>query len=85
MSIIKDHIDEQNANYEWTPFSATMVAEGDFTMAGVDVPTEELVISAWQYLIDTDTIWSLQGSFQRMALNMIGEGICQPSPEWRNA
>ena len=89
MGIIEKHIqevnDEELTDYEMDSFRATMIAEGDFAMAGVDVPTEELVVSAWQYLIDTDTVWSLQGSFQRMAIHLIGEGICENHPDWRNA
>ena len=58
-----------------------MMAEGDFAMAGVDVPTEELMISAWQYLIDSGTVWQLQGSFVRMAVQLIEDRVCTPPPQ----
>ena len=38
--------------------------------------TEEQVIEAWQYLIDTGAVWQLQGSYGRMARDLIEEGIC---------
>lgn len=57
-------------------FKATMIAEGDFTMAGVDNPTEELVIRAYQFLIDNGTVWQLQGFFGRNAQSLIDNGYC---------
>ena len=81
MSIIKDHINQQNADRKWDTFSATMMAEGDFAMAGVDVPTKELMISAWQYLIDSGTVWQLQGVYGRTAVQLIEEGLCTPPPQ----
>jgi|ETNvirenome_6_85_1030632.scaffolds.fasta_scaffold12730_2 hypothetical protein len=57
-------------------FKATMIAEGDFTMAGVDNPTKELVIRAYQFLIDNGVVWSLQGNFGRNAHALIESGLC---------
>ena len=74
MGIIENHIEEQN-DFEMDSFRATMIAEGDFAMAGVDCPTEELVIRAWQYLIDTGLVWQLQGWFGRTANQLIEQGI----------
>lgn len=42
----------------------------------VDAESEEQVIEAWQYLIDTGLAWHLQGCFGRIARNLINEGIC---------
>lgn len=63
---------------EWTAFDATMVAEGNFELAGLSTEevTEDVVISAWQHLIDTGLAWSLQGSFGRTAHRLIEAGIC---------
>ena len=37
--------------------------------------TEEEVINAWQYLVDTGLAWKLQGFFGRTAKALIEEGI----------
>lgn len=52
-------------------FTAVGIAEGF-----VAAESEEQVIEAWQYLIDTGLAWHLQGCFGRTARNLIGEGIC---------
>jgi hypothetical protein len=59
-------------------FTATMLAEGCYDLAGYDADevTEELQVEAWQLLIDTGVVWQLQGSFGRMAAAMIEEGVC---------
>ena len=75
MGIIENHIEEQN-DFEMDTFKATMIAEGDFSMAGVDCPTEELIIEAFQYLINTGIIWSLQGSLGRTANRLTEDGYC---------
>ena len=75
MGIIKKYIQKEN-DFELDTFKATMIAEGDFTIAGVDCPTEELIIEAFQYLINTGVIWSLQGSLGRTANRLIEDGYC---------
>lgn len=51
--------------------TATMIAEG------VDeCDSEEVMIEAWQTLIDTGVVWSLQGWFGRTAKSLIEDGIC---------
>jgi len=52
-------------------YTATMICEGV-----EEVETEEEVIEAWQHLIDTGVCWKLQGSFGRMASQLIEQGIC---------
>lgn len=37
--------------------------------------TEEEVIEAWQYLVDTGLAWQLQGWFGRTAFDLIDAGI----------
>lgn len=57
-------------------FDATMIAEGQYELAGLapeDV-TEEVVLEAWQHLVDTGLAWSLQGFFGRTAAQLIEEG-----------
>lgn len=63
---------------EWNAFDATMVAEGNYELAGIadEDLTTELVLSAWQHLIDTGLAWSLQGAFGRTAARLIEEGHC---------
>lgn len=38
--------------------------------------TEEEQLEAWQYLIDTDWCWRLQGWYGRTARDLIEAGIC---------
>ena len=53
-----------------TPYKAVGIAEGF-----IQVETEQEVLEAWQYLVDTGMAWTLQGSFGRMAQNLINEGV----------
>ena len=43
---------------------------------GFEDGTEEEVVRAWQYLIDTGLAWRLQGWFGRTASHLIGIGVC---------
>jgi hypothetical protein len=59
---------------KWDTFSACMVAEG------VDeVSSEEEYLSAWQYLVDTGVVWSLQGFYGRTAAALIEAGHISPA------
>lgn len=40
--------------------------------------TEEEVIEAFQFLIDTGIVWQLQGFYGRNAANLIEQGVCTP-------
>lgn len=53
-------------------YTAVSIAEGfcDYE------PTEEEQISAWQYLIDTGLVWTLQDWFGRTASALIEAGVC---------
>lgn len=57
-------------------FTATMIAEG---APGFEPDSYDENIEAWQTLIDTGVVWSLQGSFGRMAEHLINEGVCSPA------
>jgi hypothetical protein len=78
---------KEDGSIEWDAFSATMVAEGEWSLAGVDfdeiaeseLGAEDVVLSAWQYLVDTGLAWSLQGWFGRTAKNLIDEGLINPA------
>lgn len=39
-------------------------------------PTKQETIEAWQYLINTGLVWSLQGWFGRMAMSLIEQEVC---------
>ena len=41
-----------------------------------DSASEEQILAAWQYLIDTRVVWRLQGYFGRQAMVLINEGLC---------
>ena len=59
-------------------FDATMIAEGEFDLAGVE-PSEEIYIEAYQFLINTGVVWQLQGFFGRTAAALIEAGHCEPA------
>lgn len=56
-------------------FDAVMLIETN------DSASEEEYIAAMQHLIDTAVVWNLQGSYGRLAVEMIEAGVCQP-PAW---
>jgi hypothetical protein len=51
------------------PLEAIGIAEGF-----VKTDSEEKYVEAWQYLLDTGLVWSLQGWFGRTAVSMIEAG-----------
>lgn len=51
-------------------FTACMIVEG------VEEAEEYEILEAWQYLIDTGVVWTLQGFYGRMARDLIERGIC---------
>ena len=53
-----------------TPYLATGIAEGF-----EEAESEEQVIEAWQYLVDTGLAWQLQGWFGRTARALIEQGV----------
>lgn len=51
-------------------FEAIQIIEGDTDA------DETLVLEAWQHLIDTGLVWSLQGFYGRTAARLIENGLC---------
>jgi hypothetical protein len=43
---------------------------------GIEDAEEFEIIEAWQYLIDTGVVWSLQGWYGRTARDLIETGMC---------
>ena len=54
-------------------YNAVGIAEGF-----VEVDSEEQVLEAWQYLVDTGMAWKLQGWFGRTAQQLINQGYINP-------
>ena len=50
-------------------FTAVSICEG------IQDASEEETLDAWQMLVDTGLAWQLQGSFGRMAINLIDAGL----------
>ena len=50
--------------------TAILKAEGEIECS------EEQFIEAWQYLIDSGIVWTLQGYFGRTARSLIDGGFC---------
>lgn len=51
-------------------FNAVGIAEGF-----IQVDSEEQVLEAWQYLVDSGLAWQLQGWFGRTATDLIEGGF----------
>lgn len=53
-----------------TAYEAIQIVEGEC------LSTEEEQLEAWQWLIDTGIVWTLQGTYGRFAADLIEEGVC---------
>jgi hypothetical protein len=51
-------------------FQAVGIAEGF-----IEADSEEQVLEAWQYLVDSGIVWQLQGWFGRTATDLIERGF----------
>lgn len=56
-----------------TQMQAVDIAEGL-----VEAKDDKEYLAAWQCLIDTGLVWSLQGRFGRAAAQLIRDGYCTP-------
>ena len=50
-------------------FTAIGIAEGF-----IDADSDEQLFEAWQYLVDTNIVWQLQGWFGRTAMGLLIAG-----------
>ncbi len=68
-------------------FTATMIAEGQFELAGIEDGelTEEMYLEAWQHLVDTGLVWQLQGWFGRTAKYLIENGKIKENKQMNKA
>lgn len=55
-------------------YTAVGIAEGF-----IYCDDEDLELKAWQQLIDTGHVWTLQGWFGRRAAELIEAGVCTPA------
>lgn len=65
-----------DVNYKMTTLRAIDLVEG---VEAAD--NEDVLREAWQFLIDEGTVWSLQGSYGRGAMQMIRNGAVVPPKE----
>jgi len=56
-------------------FTACSICEG---FCGGETATHEERVEAWQFLINTGQVWTLQGWYGRTAEHLIEQGICTP-------
>ena len=54
-------------------YKACSIIEG----FAAEEPTEDGIVEAWQSLVDSGAVWSLQGWYGRTAMDMLNEGILQ--------
>lgn len=63
----------ETAEYKaMTPYLAVGYAEGF-----EEAESEDQILAAYQYLVDTNLAWSLQGSFGRTAASLIDAGVIE--------
>jgi len=60
-------------------YTAMGIAEGF-----IESQNENQVIEAWQHLVDTGIVWSLQGWYGRNAARLIENGVIRLGPKTRN-
>lgn len=58
-----------------TSFDACATIEG---FCGHENATQEELAAAWQYLVDTGEVWTLQGFYDRTARDLIEFGLLSP-------
>jgi hypothetical protein len=57
-------------------YTAMGIAEGF-----IESQNENQIIEAWQHLVDTGIVWTLQGWYGRNATRLIENGVIRPGPK----
>tara|TARA_B110000495_G_C22605366_1_gene361708 strand:+ start:150 stop:389 length:240 start_codon:yes stop_codon:yes gene_type:complete len=60
-----------------SPYQAIGIIEG-FEELPDNIDHDQAYIQAFQFLIDADVVWTLQGIYGRTAQALIQEGTCTP-------
>ena len=64
-------------------YNQIMICEGVHEPPGETVEEKEAAYyAAWQALIDSGVVWTLQGWFGRTAMRLIEAGVCKPREDW---
>jgi len=58
-------------HYPATPYEAVAIVDGL-----ADVESHDVVIEAWQFLIDPKIVWQMPGRYGRQAASLLDQGIC---------
>jgi hypothetical protein len=64
-------------NYSSSVYNAVSIIDG-----WIEAESYDEVLAAWQYLVNTDAVWQLQGWYGRTAARLIENGEILRKDEW---